>query len=213
MIAKKTRRIISAILAVILIALIIWIIWGNSALELNSYRISSSRLPEKFDGYRIAQVSDLHNKQLGKDHKKLLAMLQDAEPDMIAITGDLIDSRNTDIDTALEFIWEAVKIAPCYYVSGNHEARIDGYEKLKSEMISAGVIVLEDASTEISIDGNSITLIGVNDPSFQTDYLFGDSQTVMDTKLTELHTDGRNLLFFCPTDRNSLKPIPIRILI
>ena len=56
-------------------------------------------------------------------------------------------------------------------------------------MEAAGVIVLEDARTEISLEGKTITLIGVNDPSYQTDYLFGDSETVMDTKLEELHTE------------------------
>ena len=82
-----------------------------------------------------------------------------------------------------------MKIAPCYYVSGNHEARVNEYEELKTGLISAGVIILEDAQTEISIEGQMITLIGVNDPSFQTDYLFGDSETVMNSKLMELHTD------------------------
>ena len=57
-------------------------------------------------------------------------------------------------------------------------------------MVSAGVIILDDAQNEINIEGETITLIGVNDPSFQTDYLFGDSETVMCSKLTELHTDG-----------------------
>ena len=116
-------------------------------------------------------------------------MLRDAAPDMIAITGDLIDSRNTDIEVALQFIREAVKIAPCYYVTGNHEARVNEYGELKSGMEAAGVTVLEDAQTEISLESETITLIGVNDPSSQTDYLFGDSETVMDTKLEELHTE------------------------
>ena len=168
----------------------IWITWGNTALELNTYPIISSRLPKNFDGYRIAHISDLHNTQLDKNNKMLLTMLREAEPDLIAITGDLIDSRNTDVDIALQFVQEAVTIAPCYYVTGNHEARVNEYKELKTRMASAGVIILEDISTKISIAEDSITLIGVNDPSFQTDYLFGDPETVMNSTLTELHTDG-----------------------
>ena len=190
MAAKKKKFIFLAVVAAILVALIIWIAWGNTALELNTYTISSSKLPQSFDGYRIAHVSDLHNAEMGKDNEKLLAMLRDAEPDMIAITGDLIDSRNTDIEVALQFVQEAVKIAPCYYVTGNHEARVNEYGELKAGMQAAGVTVLEDARTEISLEGDTITLFGVNDPSYQTDYLFGDSETVMDTKLEELHTDN-----------------------
>ena len=189
MTAKKKKFIFLAVAAAVLVALVIWIAWGNTALELNTYTISSSKLPQSFDGYRIAHVSDLHNTEMGKDNEKLLAMLRDADPDMIAITGDLIDSRNTDIEVALKFVREAVKIAPCYYVTGNHEARVNEYGELKAGMETAGVTVLEDVRTEISMEGATITLIGVNDPSYQTDYLFGDSETVMNTKLEELHTE------------------------
>ena len=189
MTAKKKKFILLAVVAAALIALVIWIAWSNTALELNTYTVASARLPESFDGYRIAHVSDLHNAEMGEDNEKLLAMLREADPDMIAITGDLIDSRNTNVEIALQFAQEAMKIAPCYYVSGNHEARVNEYEELKTGLISAGVIILEDTQTEISIEGQTITLIGVNDPSFQTDYLFGDSETVMSSKLTELHTD------------------------
>lgn len=189
MTAKKKKFIFLAVAVIVLVALVIWIAWGNTALELNTYTISSSKLPQSFDGYRIAHVSDLHNTEMGKDNEKLLVMLRDADPDMIAITGDLIDSRNTDIEVALQFIREAVKIAPCYYVTGNHEARVNEYGELKAGMEAAGVTVLEDAKFEISIDGETIMLIGVNDPSYQTDYLFGDAETVMDTKLEELHTE------------------------
>ena len=150
MTAKKKKFIMLAVAAAVLVALVIWIAWGNTALELNTYTVSSSKLPQSFDGYRIAHVSDLHNAERGKDNEKLLTILLDADPDMIAITGDLIDSRNTDIEVALQFVREAVKIAPCYYVTGNHEARVNEYGELKVEMEAAGVIVLEDARTEIS---------------------------------------------------------------
>lgn len=190
MIAKKKRLIIWATLSVVLIGLVVWVVWGNTALELNTYTITSSRLPENFDGYRIAHVSDLHNAQMGKDNEKVLSMLRQADPDIIAITGDLIDSRNTNLEIALQFVKEAMKIAPCYYVTGNHEARVSEYDLLKAGMVSAGVVILENDQAEINIDGNAITLIGVDDPSFQTDYLFGDSDAVINAKLTELHTDG-----------------------
>ena len=196
MTVKKKKFTFLAVVVIVLVALVIWIAWGNTALELNTYTISSSKLPQSFDGYRIAHVSDLHNAEMGKENGKLLTMLRDADPDMIAITGDLIDSRNTDIEVALQFVREAVKIAPCYYVTGNHEARVNEYGELKAGMEAAGVTVLEDVKTKISMEGETITLIGVNDPSYQTDYLFGDSETVMNTKLEELHSekDGFTIL-------------------
>lgn len=184
--SRKKRIIVLAVVAVIFLSLIIWTAWGNTALELNTYTVSSNRLPEAFDGYRIAHVSDLHNAEMGKDNEKLLDMLRETEPDIIAITGDIIDSRNTDIDIALQFTKAAMEIAPCYYVTGNHEPRVSEFDELKEGMIELGVAVLEDGRIELEQSGETISLLGVNDPSFQTDYLFGDSKTVMQSKLQEI---------------------------
>ena len=176
------------VLACIFLVLIVWTAWGNTALELNTYTICSGELPDVFDGYRIAQVSDLHNAEFGDRNQRLLEMLREAEPDMIAITGDLIDSRKTNIAVALAFTEEAVKFAPCYYVSGNHEARVPEYRELKAGLEAAGVTVLDDAQVKIETSGESITVIGVNDPSFHADYLTGDA-AVIDQKLSELATE------------------------
>ncbi len=178
---KKTL----CVLAGIFLVLIVWTAWGNTALERNTYTIRSPELPDVFDGYRIAQVSDLHNAEFGDRNQRLLEMLREAEPDMIAITGDLIDSRKTNIAVALAFAEEAVKIAPCYYVSGNHEARVAEYQDLKTSLEAAGVTVLDDAQVKIEVSGESITVIGVNDPCFHADYLTSDA-AVMDRKLSEL---------------------------
>ena len=186
---NKKRIVVLTILAIILLTLIIWTAWGNTALELNTYTITSEKLPEAFNGYRIAHISDLHNAEMGKDNEKLLSMLREAEPDIIAITGDLIDSRDTNIEIALHFAKEAVKIAPCYYVTGNHEARVSEYNDLKEGLNELGVIVLEDEKVEIEQYGEKIVLLGVDDPSFQTEYLDGDSVTVMRGKLQELKNE------------------------
>lgn len=189
---KKKKRIITlAVVAAVLVVLIIWVAWGNAALELNTYTITSNRLPEAFDGYRIAHVSDLHNAEMGKNNEKLLDMLRDAEPDIIAITGDIIDSRNTNVEIALEFTKAAMEIAPCYYVTGNHEARVSEYAELKEGLIEQGIVVLDDERIELELSSEAIALLGVNDPSFQTDYLFGDSETVMQSKLQEI-SDAEN---------------------
>lgn len=181
---KKTL----CVLAGIFLVLIVWTVWGNTALERNTYTIRRPELPDVFDGYRIAQVSDLHNAEFGDRNQRLLEMLREAEPDMIAITGDLIDSRKTNIAIALAFAEDAVKIAPCYYVSGNHEARVSEYQDLKTGLEAAGVTVLDDARVKIEVSGESITVIGVNDPSFHADYLTSDA-TVMDRKLSELSSE------------------------
>lgn len=193
---KKKRMIVFAVVTTILLGLIFWTAWGNTALELNTYRITSDKLPKAFEGYRIAHVSDLHNAEMGKDNEKLLAMLREAQPDMIAITGDIIDSRHTDIEITLQFAEEAVKIAPCYYVTGNHEARIDKYNELIEGLESRGVVHLHNESVTLEQDNDSITLIGLRDPSFQADYLFDDEASVVDSVLSELmrKADGYTVL-------------------
>ena len=187
---KKKRIIVLAVVAAVLLALMIWTAWGNGALELTTYAIASEKLPKTFDGYRIAHISDLHNAQFGDGNEKLLAMLREAEPDIIAITGDLIDSRNTDIGIALHFAEEAVKIAPCYYVTGNHEARVPAYDALKDGLLELGIIVLEDERADLEISGEHITLLGVNDPSFLADP--ANEEALMQSKLQKLMNGAEN---------------------
>ena len=155
---RKKRLLFWSLAAVLLAAVVIWIAWGNTALELNTFTVSNENIPQSFNGFRIAHVSDLHNTEMGKDNEKLLAILREADPDIIALTGDIIDSRNTDIDVALQFTKTAMEIAPCYYVTGNHEARVSEYDELKEGMIELGVVVLEDGRAELEQSGKTITL-------------------------------------------------------
>lgn len=193
----KKKRVLSAILVIVLLTgLAAWIAWGNTALELNRRAIVSRKLPAAFDGYRIAQVSDLHNAEMGEKNERLLALLQEAEPDIIVITGDLIDSRRTDTAVALEFAEQAVEIAPCYYVTGNHEARVEEYAALRAGLTELGVTVLENAQLLLSRGEDTIALLGIDDPSFQADYLSGDSEAVAAQALAalEIEHDRYNIL-------------------
>lgn len=182
---QKKIMLLTALFAALL-GLLLWTLWGNTALELNAYTVKSEKLPAAFQGYRIVHISDLHNAQMGENNEKLLKMIGQAKPDMIAITGDLVDSRDTDIPVALDFAAKAMEIAPCYYVTGNHEARIPAYAQLRKGLQELGVTVLENAAVEIGRESEKIGLIGVDDPSFQTDYLFGDAETVLRDALQKL---------------------------
>lgn len=157
------------ILVLIIVALILaaWIVWDNARIVVTTIEIESERLPESFDGYRIAHVSDLHNDEFGEDNGKLLALIEDMQPDMIAITGDLLDSRRTSVKKALNFAHGAVQIAPCYYVTGNHESRIEEeYGQLEKAMEEAGVIVLRNEKLILEKNGSGIIVAGIDDPRF-----------------------------------------------
>ena len=193
---KSRKKTILPLLLSLLIILIGWTLWGNTALEVNEFEIVSERIPQGFDGFRIAQVSDLHNARFGEDNAKLIEMLSQTEPDLIVLTGDLIDSRKTDVETALDFARQAVEIAPVYYVSGNHESRVTAYMDLKMGLGNAGVIVLENQKVEITRGQEYITLIGIDDPSFQESYLFGDAAGVAEQVIGDLQeaSDGYTIL-------------------
>ena len=185
------KRLIIA-LAILLIILMAWTIWGNTALELNKHTIESNKIPKAFDGYKIAQVSDLHNAEIGEENERLLGMIEAACPDIIAITGDMIDSRRTDVETALDFAEKAVKLAPCYYVNGNHELRVSEYEELKKGLLKLGVVVLENESTKINIKNQEITVIGISDPSLEANELWSVEAEVVNNHLCGLTKDDEN---------------------
>lgn len=177
-------------ISTIVLILLAYLIWGNTALTVNNIKISSSRIPIAFSGFRIAQVSDLHNAEFGKDNRKLLELLSESKPDIIAITGDLVDAGHTDIGVALDFAKEAVKIAPVYYVTGNHEASLSQYDELKIELKTIGVIVLEDEAVQLKHDTEEITLIGLSDPDFTIKGdIFGEAPAMVRTKLSSLVDD------------------------
>ena len=206
MTGKKKRTIIIAVAAVLL-ALAVWTVWSNTALELNTYTVSSEALPDAFDGYRIAHVSDLHNAEMGDGNEKLLAMLREAELDMIAITGDMIDSRNTDVEVALNFAEKAMQIAPCYYVTGNHEARVSEYDELKAGLEACGVIILENEREQIEMSGEFILfwvwMIPVFIPITYSEILHPWSAALW--RRSQLRTMG--LLSCSPTDQNCSIPM------
>lgn len=191
MIVKKKKRIFAlTVCAALLLAFSIWVFWANKTPELNVHTVQSARIPSAFDGFRVAHLSDLHIEESQKDNDKLLRIVREATPDIIVITGDLIDGHRTDIDIALSFAEKAVEIAPCYYVAGNHEERIgEEYEKLRNGLIERNVTVLEDEKTELERDGETVILMGVEDPGFEVHYLSKDCASVMENKLQKLEID------------------------
>lgn len=184
------------LLLLVVIVLTAWILWANTALEITEITLVSDSLPDAFAGMRIAHVSDLHNAEFGENNEKLLEMLRFADPDIIAITGDLIDSRHTDIDVALAFAREAVKIAPCYYATGNHEAMSSDFAQLEQGLIEAGVTVLRGAAVKLEQDGQQLQIIGADDYSFYPGNSGTERVENMVANIQTVRSDGFNILLF-----------------
>ena len=139
----------------------------NSYLVTTHYTYVSEKISEDLIGYRIVQISDLHNATFGKDNQRLMKKIEVLNPDMIVITGDVVDSNRPDVDVALDFAKRAAKICPTYYVTGNHENWLSTEDKqrLLNGLSDAGVICLSDEVADIQMDNSTITLIGLNDES------------------------------------------------
>lgn len=155
--------------------------YQNNSIKITNYDYTNPKLPKGFNGYKVVQVSDLHNKDF---HGKLIEKIRRAKPDIIVITGDLIDRRNTKIDLAVEFIEKVVDIAPAYYVSGNHEQLSSKYGILKRELQNLNVQIMDNCYTELNQNGYKIGLMGIADPAiYQTEKTYwwqGSSQYVKD---------------------------------
>lgn len=145
-----------------------WLWWGNRAVMVHTISVTDRNLPRALEGFRIAQISDLHNEVFGAGNGQLLTLLAETKPDVIVITGDLIDSRHTNVDAALEFARGAVELAPVYYVPGNHESRLpEEFWMLERNLDQMGVHVLRGERAILTRQGAAVALIGVDDPTFQ----------------------------------------------
>ena len=162
-----------------------WVIWDNNRFVITEYTVENEKLPESFSGFRIAQVSDFHNCQFGEDHEDLLQALEVGKPDIIAITGDLVDSYHPDLENSMDFVEGATKIAPVYYVSGNHESRQD-YAQICLRLEQLGVTILEERSATLRRGTDAIVLLGVQDPAFYADPKRDEDEQVMQELIAEI---------------------------
>ena len=164
---KRWLRLV-AIIFIIAAALTAFIHWQNNSIEISRFEYSNPKIPDEFIGFTVVQVSDLHNKQFGSQQSGLIAMVESIEPDIIVITGDLIDRRRFNLDKALAFIDGVVDIAPVYFVSGNHEAWSGKYPLIRDSLTAAGVSILDDRIVELQRGSGVIQLAGLSDPHFLT---------------------------------------------
>ena len=185
---KKQKYIKLAIALSILIVIILFCNFQNKHLETTHYTYAAEQLGADLEGYRIVQISDLHNAKFGKNNRKLVDRIRECEPDMIVLTGDLVDSNHTNIDRAVQFVDEIVKICPVYYVTGNHEYWLEKseYDELMDGLIGAGVVILDDQVVEISRGDAKFRLVGLDDKSLAD----GTLGTLLNNTHNVVHEDS-----------------------
>ena len=115
--------------AAVLVCLAVFCVVNNKYLTVTEYGYTDTRIK---NGFRIVHISDLHNAEFGSDNKRLIERIRSLDPDIIAVTGDLVDGSHTDIDVGIDFCKACAEICPTYYVTGNHEHWLD--EEVKNRM-------------------------------------------------------------------------------
>jgi len=170
----KKRSHKGALILLIIVALIAALLLDSRYRIVNTaYTLNYDNLPESFDGYRVVQLSDLHMADYGE---KLIAKVRAQKPDIIVMTGDFLNMRSPKTESGqtelLRPTLEALAaIAPCYFVSGNHEwasGEIADFSALLSEL---GIRYLKNEFVLLEKDGESIVLAGVEDPNGPADMI------------------------------------------
>lgn len=164
---KKHKKIIIILTAVFLVLFSAYCFFQNNFLVTSEYTVSDEEIPEGFDGFTLAQVSDFHNTHSKILQKDILSELERIKPDIILLTGDYIDCRKTDIPLAVSYAEKLIKIAPVYFSTGNHEAYTEDFPVLERELLSLGVNVLRNSSSEIEKNGEKIYIMGLDDPTME----------------------------------------------
>ena len=149
------------------VALIVLFCWfSNSAFTVTRYTVESGKLTSSF---RIVHLSDLHAKRFGKKNCRLVKAVKKLKPDIICFTGDIIHLyRKPGEEAALELVEQLVKIAPFYYVSGNHEMRYKNYRGFSRRLQEKGAVVLENQY----VITNGAALVGLGCANLKNNKIF-----------------------------------------
>lgn len=159
------KKIVIILIIALLILFLLYLNIENTKLQVSNYDIYNTKIPNEFNDFKIIQISDFHNTKFNKLTDDLVKEIKVQKPDIIVITGDLVDSRKTNIDIAISFIKRIKDIAPIYFVTGNHEAKISEYATLKEKLENEDVIILDNKTKVLEINDAKINLIGINDPN------------------------------------------------
>lgn len=145
-------------------AIYIFLQVNNQWIVTTELTYESEKVPAGFDGYRITQITDLHDAQFGENQERLVQKVAATEPDVIFITGDVIDSRRYDLERSMQAVRQLVDIADVYYVLGNHEVALNKMDEIYATLTEAGVHVLANDAVVIERGGDELAIVGIEDP-------------------------------------------------
>lgn len=190
----------------IFILMYLYIKYNVNTLEVTKYVVENKKVPKEFDGYNIVQISDLHSKLFGENNKKLIQKIKSLNPDIVVVTGDLIDGENNNYNVALDFMKEISKLYRVYYIIGNHEQKSlikkykDEYKDYFNKLHQIDFVNLDNNKVEIVKGKSNINLYGLTVPYSCYKYLFDNQETTsieinfLEEKLGKVDREQFNIL-------------------
>lgn len=147
----------------IILVYIIYVFLQNNWLEVERIEVKIDGLPKELAGFKIAQIADVHMPTTGSNLNKLIDKLEREKPDLIVLTGDLIDKR-AKIDNLLlgDFCQDLTKIAETYAVTGNHELW-NNTAKWKRILQENNVKIVEDNIVIYHKNNRTLAIMGLKD--------------------------------------------------
>lgn len=158
----------TAMAAVVVVALVFFLAGyvGSRRLVVRRYVAAIPGLPDAFDGVRIVQLTDLHvgpHTPRGK-LARIAQETRDAQPDVVVLTGDLVDDYARDTEPFAEGLGRFTAPLGVYAVAGNHDVYA-GWEEVRRGLEAQGMTVLVNEAVALERDGSRIVLAGTGDPA------------------------------------------------
>lgn len=157
------KLVMIAIILLLILALIVLVIYHTNTLRTTQFTWQNRRVPPEFNGFRIVQLSDLHNARFGHEQSRLIRAVQQAQPNMIAMTGDMIDHHTRSLAPMRELL-EGIRAfapdIPMFFVDGNHDPQSPFYADMLNLFQQHNVTVLH-GTTLLQHNGASITMSGI----------------------------------------------------
>ncbi|MBP3040976.1 metallophosphoesterase [Bacillaceae bacterium Marseille-Q3522] len=181
------QKIIFSAIVIPAILIILSVIVSNTVLQVSHYEISSGKIHSSFDGYKILQLSDLHSSSYGRNHSGIIKKVDREDPDIVVMTGDMIDTKDTDYHVFYQLAQQLADKYPVFFIVGNHEQNIAEQRllDLTDYLTSIGVHILDNEKITLSKGEQSIDLYGLwfnlryykdlNNKNTE-DYYFGNEQ-------------------------------------
>lgn len=144
------------IVMAVIIAIGVFLYLQNNIIDITKYNLKYDKADEPI---RIVQLSDLHSKPF----KKVLKKIDEIKPDIICITGDYINDREKNKKKMLKYAKALVARAKVYYITGNHERRLENFDELMNGLAEVGFIVLLNRVSVYNDKGFEIDFLGLDE--------------------------------------------------